>query len=153
MMNPTSDSLIWNWAWQNRWLIQQHSFWEICNGHSTIFWEDSWKQLPAMQVDWRLLPLKQFLQVTHDPLVRDYWSPAPENWDWNTRHIDLDHLPLQNRSLLSTLTQLLHLWKIKISPQSSKLRWGYCPAGRFSLKEAYHLVAHHSDLPAEAIWN
>jgi hypothetical protein len=30
-----------------------------------------------------------------------------------------------------------------------RIRWGYRPTGDFSLKEAYHLVAHHPNLPVE----
>jgi hypothetical protein len=40
-------------AWKNKRLIQQHNFWEIQNGHSTLFWEDSWQQLPPLHQDHR----------------------------------------------------------------------------------------------------
>jgi hypothetical protein len=37
------ESLIWNNAWSNRGIFQAHFFWEIQNGHSTVFREDAWK--------------------------------------------------------------------------------------------------------------
>jgi len=42
-------SVIWNSAKQHRNLIQQHSFWEIKNGNTARFWEDSWQQLPKIK--------------------------------------------------------------------------------------------------------
>lgn len=41
-------SLIWNAAKQHYQLIQQHSFWEIRNGHIARFWNDAWNQLPKL---------------------------------------------------------------------------------------------------------
>lgn len=35
-------SSIWNHARNNRSLIQEHNFWEICNGRLALFWEDAW---------------------------------------------------------------------------------------------------------------
>lgn len=46
---PTEmGSLIWNAAKQHYQLIQQHSFWEIRNSHTTIFWTDAWNQMPKL---------------------------------------------------------------------------------------------------------
>jgi hypothetical protein len=36
-------SNIWNIAWKNKEMIQKHAFWEICNGDSARFWQDSWQ--------------------------------------------------------------------------------------------------------------
>jgi hypothetical protein len=55
-------SNIWNTAWRNRPLIQQHAFWEIRNGESAIFWQDSWQQLPPLDEMESLHPLKLKLQ-------------------------------------------------------------------------------------------
>jgi hypothetical protein len=37
-------SSIWNLATTNRNLIRTHSFWEIRDGRTTLFWEESWQQ-------------------------------------------------------------------------------------------------------------
>eukprot|EP00253_Pinus_taeda_P027819 PITA_27819 len=41
-------SPIWNLAKRNRNIIQDHSFWEIRNGNTALFWEDAWQQLPRL---------------------------------------------------------------------------------------------------------
>jgi hypothetical protein len=46
--NPHPGSSIWNTAWNNRALVQEHAFWEIRNGKTTLFWSDSWQQLPPL---------------------------------------------------------------------------------------------------------
>jgi hypothetical protein len=66
--------------------------------------------------------------------------------------MDPNHILLRDRPLLSSLLQLLNQLKSKVSTQPNKLKWGYRLAGNFTLKEDYHLVAHHSDLPVEDIW-
>lgn len=49
--NP--GSLIWTVARKNRQLVTQHAFWEVGNGETALFWQDSWQQWPALCVeDW-----------------------------------------------------------------------------------------------------
>jgi hypothetical protein len=43
-------SNIWNASWRNQPLIQTHAFWEIQNGQNALFWTNSWKQLPPLQL-------------------------------------------------------------------------------------------------------
>jgi len=43
MTRQVKGSLIWNRAWENRALVQNHSFWEIRNGNLAWFWEDNWQ--------------------------------------------------------------------------------------------------------------
>jgi len=47
---------MWNSAKQHKSLIQQHSFWEIKNGSSARFWEDSWQHMPALKHELSLIP-------------------------------------------------------------------------------------------------
>jgi hypothetical protein len=35
-------SLIWNSTWNNKHIIHQHCFWEVIDGHHSLFWDDSW---------------------------------------------------------------------------------------------------------------
>jgi len=42
MLGLIKGSHIWNLAWENRSIIQKHSFWEIRDGSLEIFWEDNW---------------------------------------------------------------------------------------------------------------
>ena len=68
-------SNIWNTAWRNRSLIQQHAFWEIRNGESALFWQDSWQQLPPLAETESLHPLKRKLQQYDLQKVKDLWLP------------------------------------------------------------------------------
>jgi len=43
-----TGSLIWNAAKQHKELIQKHSFWEIRDGRTALFWVDSWQQRPKI---------------------------------------------------------------------------------------------------------
>ena len=38
-------------------IMQEHCFWEIRDGESANFWEDSWNQLPKLGLDsrWRCI--------------------------------------------------------------------------------------------------
>ena len=42
-------SHIWKTAWAGHSLIQQHGFWEICDGQTACFWEDAWQQIPPLE--------------------------------------------------------------------------------------------------------
>lgn len=46
--NDQEGSLIWNAARQNQAFIQQHNFYEIKDGCSTLFWKDSWQKMPLL---------------------------------------------------------------------------------------------------------
>jgi hypothetical protein len=97
MIDTSTCSLIWNSTWKNQWLIQQHNFWEICNGKVTLFWEDSWQQIPSIQDDQHLIPLKSTLQDLLGKQVINYWAITSDSLEWCTWHIDHDHIPLQLR--------------------------------------------------------
>jgi hypothetical protein len=52
----TPGSLIWTTAKQNRHLVVNHAFWEIQNGQTAFFWNDSWQQLPILRKKHGLTP-------------------------------------------------------------------------------------------------
>jgi hypothetical protein len=85
-------SNIWNTAWKNRDMIQKHTFWEICNGDSARFWQDSWQQLKPLQNSEELAPLHFSLNQTPSLKVRDLWKPvdAEHTWrQWKTSNHEL----------------------------------------------------------------
>ena len=76
-------SLIWNSAKQHRNLIQQNSFWEVKNGNTERFWEDSWQQMPKLKDQIPLTqPLEQEMQ-SYDK-VKNFWrnSPTQKYREW-----------------------------------------------------------------------
>eukprot|EP00253_Pinus_taeda_P019935 PITA_19935 len=48
MSRLINGSHIWNLSWENKAIIQQHSFWEIRDGNLARFWEDNWQQEPNL---------------------------------------------------------------------------------------------------------
>jgi len=102
-------SNIWNTAWRNRSLIQQHAFWEIQNGESALFWQDSWQQLPPLDEMESLHPLR--IKLRHHGLkkVKYFWLPnhGRQQWrPWKTSKVDLqiveDNVCSSRRFLLRT---------------------------------------------------
>ena len=51
-------SNIWNMAWKNKDLVQNHAFWEVRNGESAMFWQESWQQLKPLSELEEIHPLK-----------------------------------------------------------------------------------------------
>lgn len=69
----------------------------------------------------------------------------------NSWILDPDHIPLKDLPLLSALMEILNKRKIKVSSQPNMLRWRYRLACYFTLKESYHLAAHHSNIQDDDI--
>jgi exonuclease III len=85
-------SLIWNAAKQNRQLVMQHSFWEIGNGQTALFWQDSWQQWPALNAeDWSK---DMCAQATGAGLtkVADYWQNNHGEGTWRCWHLDRERI-------------------------------------------------------------
>jgi hypothetical protein len=85
-------SNIWNTAWQNRTLVQNHAFWELRDGRSARFWQDSWQQLKPLDTMEELAELKRAMQQNAHPKVEDLWMPhtTQQRWrQWKTSHREL----------------------------------------------------------------
>jgi ribonuclease HI len=146
-------SNIWNTAWQNRGIIQKHAFWEIRNGGSARFWQDSWQQLKPLQELDELAPLHLALNQLPAPKVRDLWKPvdAEHPWrQWKTSNQDLDIPPDIN---LAAWQQEAGRRKIPSREGHDMLRWGHSASGNFSVKEAYNIQCHQDNQPADTIWS
>jgi hypothetical protein len=62
-------------ARNNRGLITYHSFWELQSGTTTLFWSDSWQQLPALNIRTHS---EHFHPLTTEAgllKVSDFWNP------------------------------------------------------------------------------
>jgi hypothetical protein len=84
MQDKLQGSNIWNVAWRNIPLIQEHAFWEINNGQTARFWTDSWQQLPPLQSDETLLHYENHIQNLATAKVADMWVANPNNHSWRT---------------------------------------------------------------------
>jgi hypothetical protein len=142
-------SLIWNAARHNKGMITDHTFWELQGGTSTLFWSDSWQQLPALD---KVPTLSTFIPLTTGTglqKVVDFWIPE-ENRDtwrkWKNTHEELNIPPEVN---LQPLLDQLNSRRIFSQQGEDILRWGHSNTGTFNLQEAYFLSAGHNSLPKE----
>jgi hypothetical protein len=145
-------SNIWNTAWQNKDIIQKHAFWEIRNGDSARFWQDSWQQLKPLKDLAELMPLH--LALNQPPLlkVKDLWKPtdAEQTWrQWKTSNHELGTPPDLN---LSAWIQEAGRRKIPRREGPDILRWGHLASGNFSVKEAYRIHGNHYNQEVDTIW-
>ena len=65
---------IWNLVRANRYLIREHSFWEVREGDKENFWEEAWQQREKLNKQPLLQEIHQFTIQTEGNTVRHYWS-------------------------------------------------------------------------------
>jgi hypothetical protein len=82
MQEQIQGSNIWNAAWKNRPLIHEHAFWEVRNGQNSLFWTDSWKQMPPLQLEDNLQSYKNHIQDFATLKVANLWTDTPNNSPW-----------------------------------------------------------------------
>ena len=101
-MGTKEGSTICNLYWRNKNWIQSHSFWEIRNGRTTIFWEDAWQQEPRMEnLDRGILQQELIMQGKIN--VYQYWK---QEMDRNKQRI-WDKITLQNNDPPATIVKEL----------------------------------------------
>ena len=60
-------------AKDGRYLVQQHSFWEIRDGRNAKFWEDSWNHLPWLGDNPRWAPIRENSMAAGRIQVHHFW--------------------------------------------------------------------------------
>ena len=145
-------SAIWNLAAVNRFLIRQHSFWEIREGKTALFWEDSWQQREKFFSRLDLGEIFLFKNIPNQRYLCNYWNSdeegqwriwkgkeqwrnAPETTQWNNFEKEM-----KTRTLVATNGEDI-------------LRWGYRSKGMFTIEEGYYLKSNNQQDIAIPIWN
>eukprot|EP00253_Pinus_taeda_P011321 PITA_11321 len=128
-------SPIWNLANRNRNIIQDHSFWEIRNGNTTLFWEDAWQQLPHLTTPY-LENYKREVQTTGKYKVNQYWSQDTNEQEWRIWNPPNSLSFTAESAQIQSLLTILNKRKIRTSSASDQLRWGMKGNGSYTLKEA-----------------
>jgi hypothetical protein len=146
-------SNIWNTAWQNKDLIQKHAFWEIRNGDSARFWQDSWQQLKPLKELAELTPLQQALNQDPSLKVKDLWKPLEARQTWRQWKTSSQDLRVPDDLNLSAWHYHAGRRKIPIREGPDILRWGHSTSGNFSVKEAYYLQGNYHNQETDNIWN
>lgn len=148
MSEVSKGSVIWNSAIQHRVIIQKHSFWEVKNGHTSRFWEDSWQQLPNLKNIIQGIPdqdINKYDTVSH------FWNSHTdqEHRQWKEVNHILPHRPGQTQVSLSSELQKR---KILHSEERDILRWGYEEKGTFTSKEAYRIIIQDK-VTKDSLWD
>jgi exonuclease III len=149
----TSGSNIWNTAWRNRPLVQQHAFWEVRSGEDALFWKDSWQQLPPLEDMESLNPYKLRLQQNISNKVKDFWIPTQEGQPWRQWKTNLIDLQFRENIDLKPWQECLQSRKIPTRDGPDILRWGHSTSGTFSVKEAYYLQENLPGQGPDSIWS
>jgi hypothetical protein len=146
-------SNIWNTAWQNKDLIQKHAFWEIHNGGSAMFWQDSWQQLKPLKELAELTPLQQALNQDPPLKVKDLWKPLETRQSWRQWKTSSQELRVPDDLNLSAWHHHARHRKIPNREGPDILIWGHSTTGNFSVKEAYYLQGNYHNQETNNIWN
>jgi hypothetical protein len=148
----TPGSLIWMDSQAESLLVVNHAFWEICNGKTTSFWNDSWQQLPALAqdslADTFLVPATQAGLTT----VADYWKENTPGATWRSWKSTRGDLHIAEHVDLQPWYNLINARKIQILQGEDILRWGHSSRGIFNIQEAYAIKADHNHNPHEKVW-
>lgn len=139
MQGMPKGSPIWNHAQANRSIIQDHSFWEIRNRSQALFWEDAWQQAPRLDTP-QFQTVKLNSQIQGNFRVNQYWNSTGEDPDWREWTIFNTNCIGDIQDTYQTLNQILLKWKIRVTDENDKLRWGPKGNGEFSLKEARDMI-------------
>eukprot|EP00253_Pinus_taeda_P009939 PITA_09939 len=152
MSEVSKGSVIWNSANLQRNLIQKHSFWDVKNGNTARFWEDSWQQLPNLRDN---IPGLLDQDINPFDKVSQFWDShnGQEHRKWKEVCHIISHSPEQSHF---TLSSELQKRKILFSEGMDILRWGYEEKGIFTTQEAYKLIIKDrvvKDKLWDKIWN
>ena len=123
MTRQVKGSQVWNSAWEDRALVQKHSFWEIRSGNLAWFWEDNWQQegnlssedLASIQTDTISKGLRR---------VSDFWDQSRNNGKWRIWKLPVYNEMSMLNAQATTLKGLLEKRQILISTSDDQLRWG-----------------------------
>ena len=84
-----SGSPIWMKAMTGRNIVQDHSFWEIRDGKTVKFWDDSWNQLLILGRDPRWIHIKEKALEEGKVQVSQFWMirnlEDQRQWDFQEK--------------------------------------------------------------------
>eukprot|EP00253_Pinus_taeda_P002045 PITA_02045 len=151
MTGQVKGSTIWNRAWENRALVQNHSFWEIKNGNLAWFWEDNWQQEDKLRSE-------DLAYIHTDTIskglnwVSDYWDQARNDKKWRTWKLPNYSGMGMLHTQATALQGILDKRKILNSKLNDQLRWGKNKTGLFNLKEAKRIDAGLNHPNTDKTW-
>jgi hypothetical protein len=152
---PRLGSMIWKNAYNNRVIVQTHSFWEIREGASALFWEDAWKQENKLTLCESLRNTKDKLKVVGWHRVQQYWQNTgnlePFTYQkWRTGKQLAPKISTEERNQLESN---LSTRKINALEGTYIPKWGAKGYGNFKVKYAYEWATNQTQQDEGDIWN
>jgi hypothetical protein len=145
-------SLIWTTSKQNQQLVTDNAFWEIRNGKTTLFSQDSLQQ-------WPILSKEDWAPTICNPATRarltkvaDYWRDNPLGDTWRQWYLDRYNIDMEAGLDLTLWQEEMAKRKIPSIAGEDILIWGYRPQGTFNTRESYELKAPLDPLPNKKPW-
>ena len=126
-------SSIWNLAAMNRYLIRSHSFWEVREGCTALFWEDSWQQREKLFSRLDLGEIFLFTNTPNNRFVHHYWC-LNQNDLWQKLKDKIHWPKALETQQWENLAKEFKSKKLRHLDGSDILRWGYLTKGLFTIK-------------------
>lgn len=146
----STGSSLCNLDFRNSHIIRDHFFWEIHNGNTTLFWEESWKQLSCLDHNNDLQGIKFALDQLNARTIEDFGKASHGQEEWRMWKIEWDWQIEGPQNSWSAFNHLLQERRIPMSQASNKLRWAYKALASFSIKEAYLIKLNINALSHES---
>ena len=147
----------WNFITSCRNLINRFLTWDVGNGKSAFFWEDSWDGYPPLERDQSLSTLKAKLCNCWGSKVSDYKTKVTNGhgyeWIWKSiRGIE------NNPVIIQRYENLILVRKIQQSEKEDKLIWAASNNGQYSVKLGYNALLQSEnwekvEIPLKLCWD
>lgn len=145
LIDDIKGSSIWNKAWDNKAIIQKNNFSEIGNGEKSIFWKNSWQQLPNLNKD-QLTHLQTAMKKKLKNMLSHYWKPNNRLEKWREWLEDKYLEPLPIGFDWNTFPNTIQEIQNQFDRGEDKIKWGKISEGHLNLKEAYGYKENHDQL-------
>ena len=153
--NPPKGSAIWNFMVSCREVIIKHITWQIGDGESAKFWEDSWNGLEVVGENIRDNELKSYFKERWGNTVKDYMTekegPVGREWCW--KDVSREELTEAQKE------QMIQIFKdrnVVLTKKKDKVIWCGSLSGKYSVKIGYNLLAEtgrESFFSRDLCWN
>lgn len=138
--NPPRGSAIWNFMLSCREVITEHISWQIGDGISAKFWEDSWNGMPVLGKSENFNDLKTYFKEQWGNSVRDYMFETEnvKGKEWCWRDVSREDLTEAQKEKMK---QILKTRDVLITTRKDKIIWCGSLSGKYSVKLGYNLLA------------
>jgi hypothetical protein len=147
-------SLIWNNAWRNHDLVQSQCFWEVHNGTSTLFWDDTWEQHTILGEEEKYLDLCFTLERAGWVKLHHYWTTFQPSGNSTLRTWKpLEEWPVQwNEQLKDLVSKIIQERQVETKDGEDIIRWGRQGDGEFQVKTSYQSMQDSGNTHNRTIW-